>query len=871
MNKPSSGYKIECVIDYNPHLYRGCGSTKYASQMEAQTVWQPQGDGRHGLCRATCGTHGRSLKRCLGGHFDEGAAYSYEDQSCETQSPAWKNWYPTSSGGKIVCSIVYYIDYNRFKYVRQEGVKSPQDVWAVDFWFYTGTCHAVYKRVNGFEYYDSESDKKIANNNNFKEITLEWNYHIKIRIYTVKITDNPDAVDYDYYFDCTPIVVIEHPDLDSPEVYSKNLGNRHYKWTYVTCGVNFQEKVFYQTNTNRFSEEMSFTSKLVTIPPDDTIFVLNEKSPSGYGFTHVKQLRLWHCYNCAHAFRNLDYAANDFNFNAVYHNFDGNTDGRAGPQELFYDQARNITRYGYQEYRLTQAADFPGYTIRYNPGGPVLCDETIYNYYSEVNDRCERHFNLARINDFQLKIQSSRNARYSMDFWFFIENSSELSPGFNIYWENHMSVTLLRDTSNKNTINAICFPQSYRDNVDGKGGQEIIDIYDNALNKDKYAFYQGSSIWSFVRCSVDQTRKRFFINDNIELDLEGEVLYGTTRNYRPFRYFKINNEHYLKFQNAKKNPTRIFIRQVKCYKDYMDYRLMDMKHLKCGDDKYPYNYWYDCRFYPISFCFDLGEQINPNWPCTDSRPCFNCNVDYSCGLVYHHFKETGDNVLSREYHRWKELLRTDVDVYYPTFPDIYMPYFCYDGAGGGNKENCGSSKNACRMKNSTDFFWPNEDGYYIELDTLIKTKKCTDACRPPDGYYTRNYCLIEKKTNNMLNCPYEVTKASLHTYNANNYYDQYECPEEYVRVYYECIDKNIVPYSAMYFSNVYSFPNVVFSAPGSNLGNGEYIDWKDEPRLASYYLEIWMKFDMINYRVENTEIEHYLYAHPHQIIKDPID
>ena len=151
------------------------------------------------------------------------------------------------------------------------------------------------------------------------------------------------------------------------------------------------------------------------------------------------------------------------------------------------------------------------------------------------------------------------------------------------------------------------------------------------------------------------------------------------------------------------------------------------------------------------------------------------------------------------------------------------------------------------------------------------TTKCRDACRPPDGYYTRNYCLIEKKTNNMLNCPYEVTKASLHTYNANNYYDQYECPEEYVRVYYECIDKNIVPYSAMYFSNVYSFPNVVFSAPGSNLGNGEYIDWKKEPRLASYYLEIWMKFDMINYRVENTEIEQYLYAHPHQIIKYPID
>ena len=104
-----------------------------------------------------------------------------------------------------------------------------------------------------------------------------------------------------------------------------------------------------------------------------------------------------------------------------------------------------------------------------------------------------------------------------MDFWFFVENSAELSPGVNLLWEYHMSITLLRDTSNRNTINAICFPQSYRDNVDLLGGQEIIDLYDKALNKDKYAFYQGSSKWNFVRCAVDQTRKRFFVNDNLEL------------------------------------------------------------------------------------------------------------------------------------------------------------------------------------------------------------------------------------------------------------------------------------------------------------------------------------------------------------------
>ena len=75
----------------------------------------------------------------------------------------------------------------------------------------------------------------------------------------------------------------------------------------------------------------------------------------------------------------------------------------------------------------------------------------------------------------------------------------------------------------------------------------------------------------------------------------------------------------------------------------------------------------------------------------------------------------------------------------------------------------------------------------------------------------------------------------------------------------------------MYFSNVYSFPNIIFNAPGKDREKEDYLDWKVEKRLASYYIEIWMKFDTLNYREQITEIHHYLYAHPHQIIKDPVD
>ena len=855
LNKPASGYKIECVNDYNPHFYKGCGS------MEAQTVRYHQGDGYRGLCSACCGSSGWSLVRCLGGH-DDCYGHHEEDQSCETQSPVWKNWYPSiGSGHKIVCSIVYYIDYNRFKYAKVEKVASPQDVWAIDFWFYTGTCHALVKRTGGIIW----GDGKSSNNNNFKEFTMEWNYHIKIRVHAEKKNDVPLDNEYDYYVDCTPIVVLEHPDLNSPEVYTNNLGNAHYKWSFVTCGVNFQEKIFYQTNNNRFSKEIPFTSKLVLIPSASTTFVFNENSPSGYGFTFVHQLRLWHCYNCAHAFRNLDYDKNDKNFNAVYHNFDGRNGGGAGPTVSFSDSA-GVSG----SYTMYQAADFPGYTVRYSYGGPVLCDETLYNYYDEDSNSCQRHYNLARMpEDFEFKIPSSRNARYSMDFWFFVENSSELSPGINILWKYHMSITLLRDTSNKNTINAICFPQSYRDDVDKLGGQDIIDLYDSALNKDKYAFYQGSSMWNFVRCSVDQTRKLFFINDNVQLDLEGEILYGTTRNYRPFRYFKISEYHPLKFQNSHDNPTRIFVRQVKCYRDFMDHRLMDMKYLRCGVNGNTGGDWFNsaCYFWPIAFCFDFNELITANWPCTNTRNCWRCGSVEDCGLVYHIFHEKSDQTITQEIKRYRSLLYYDDDVYYPTFPDIYLPNFCGHGQGGGNKVTCGKTINICHMQNSTDLFWPTTNSKYLNLDTLTQTTTCTDTCRPPDTYYKRSYCLIEKFTNNMLNCEYSASSSQGYT----NYNNNYECKPGYVKVYYECIDENIVPYSAMYFSNFYSFPNIVFSASDKSLETLPYKNWKEESRLASYYVECWIKFDAINYREEITEIEHYLYAHPHQIIKDPID
>ena len=234
LNQPSSGYKVECVVDYNPHLHR-------CSNPESQIVRYHQGDdSNYGLCSGCCSSEA-SPNRCLGGHYNCGG-YDDVDHSCENQTPIWKSYFPTFKDKRIICRRLYYIDYNRFKYARTNNVESPQDVWAIDFWFKTSTNQAAKERN------DNHGFSTTGNNNNFVEFIIEWNYHLRIRVY--KKVESEKESRFSYEVECTPIVVLEHPDLDTPEKITNNIGDRHYRWTFVTCGANFQEKVFYMTNNN---------------------------------------------------------------------------------------------------------------------------------------------------------------------------------------------------------------------------------------------------------------------------------------------------------------------------------------------------------------------------------------------------------------------------------------------------------------------------------------------------------------------------------------------------------------------------------------------------------------------------------------------
>ena len=138
----------------------------------------------------------------------------------------------------------------------------------------------------------------------------------------------------------------------------------------------------------------------------------------------------------------------------------------------------------------------------------------------------------------------------------------------------------------------------------------------------------------------------------------------------------------------------------------------------------------------------------------------------------------------------------------------------------------------------------------LDMDTLELTNDCNGNCRLPDVDPDTNngYCLFKPGQNNLLSCgsTYETSKT------ADLYNKNFECIPGYTKVYFECIKDDLITNSAMFFSNFFSFNNLIYVTPGSpDYEDDDYNAYtgpdNPDPRLVSYYLEIWFKLDKINY------------------------
>ena len=627
-------------------------------------------------------------------------------------------------------------------------------------------------------------------------------------------------------------------------------------WNYISCGVDYvlAKSILYQGNTRSVSYiDMEFEKTISTIPSSSVDFYLNENSPNGYGLTYVRELKLWQCYNCNIATKNFRFSGNNPIFNDVLHNFRGYSSLYKEPK-LFYDSKNS----SYNK-SIYQVSNYIGENIIINdPGGFMQCDENLFQFYNDEDVSCFYLLNMNKVNDISISLPSTRTGRYTMEFWTNIEIVSQLTLGINFYWEKHLSITLITDNTQSSVLNVICFPQAYLDNVDGLESLEIYELLEKSTNSQKLGLVDVSNKWIFVRCAVDMTRKIFYINDPEDNDtlkihnyqtMKSEILYGNTRNYRPFRLFSMPNETLFKIQNHNKVNTRVFLRQLRIYREFIDMNIDNIKFIDLNE--------YLGKFKMLELFIDFGLTTGAYFPCgygsTSYLNCSNKCEEYYCGLYYYIISESGSATKKYEPGWINTTSKT-----YATYPEnIYNPKFCSGGQSGGNEKSCTGTAREWGYYNSSDeYFYPTSDDYYLDLETRNNTDDCEDSeygkCRLPDLTDKRTYCLFNTGDNNLESCESKVSDA-----NFTNFDEGFICPNGFTKVYYECIDNNIIENSALYFSNIYSFNNLVFET--------------SDDEIKSYYLEFWIKFDLIHTPTTITEDEYYFYGYPHIIVRDYTD
>ena len=820
--------KVKCVPDFNPHWVK-------CSSMTINGHYWDQGE-IYGFCIDDCGSD-LHPRKCLGNtcYLGNCTSRSYINGAFEYKTDLFKNFYCTIKSEKdndkntlyrLQSTPLYHFDWNRFSHAEGTNILSPIDTYSIDFWFYTQNFRNVRypkdKFNSGENKYTNSNQKYKTYTHNFDNIVIIWDYHTYVKVYYNRTNGY-------YYAQCIPLYVINHPEYTSTFVNEINLTVSHHSWIHITCGAHLSENATYLSKDDNINQQ--FFIPPITIPTNKNVtLVIDENSPRGYGVTAIGDLRLWKCYSCAQSKKYFDYRKSDISFANALHSFDNRryTGTTYTRNDSFSDQAGNAK--GYIKFQET---DYPGVNILDSVGGYPQCNEYHYNYL--YGSSCYTQFNVARLKEFEIKIPSSRNGRYSMAFWTYIDVSSELASGMNIIWGNHLSITLIKDKSNPNIILGICFPQAYKDKVDGLNGNDIYDLYDKTDNKERADYPDSSGIWIYVRCSVDHTRYLYNMYGTTgDKVLIGDSLYGNVKNHRPFRFFNWKTNYTIKFQNAYQNNARIFLRQVRLFKEFMDSRIDGMKYIEVASSE-------NSHIYPVVFTMDFieNEYINS----------ITYYLKYRINNEYFDF-ETNKIVYLYQRLHWKSDMFPGTQYKdYGTYPDLYVQKFCQAGQTSDGKMTCTGKSVKYGLDNNNHFFFPTSNRTYLNLDTLQVTADCETSCRNADSLPFNAYCLFKPTDNNNVDvCPTSYENAG--TY--DDYKQNFKCKDGYTKVYYECIKNDLVSKSAIYFSGFLSFPSLIF---------------EDSSSSSNYYIEFWFKIDSLNLREENYDNQTYFFAYPHHIIK----
>lgn len=790
---------VECVSDYNPFFDYNCGNNNN-NCFNVDTNDEP-------ACRCGCGcASGQCLRVGTGIAPDYQAVCSRLRETCDNRNRDYlgNQIFFTNGNSQIQCDNDNGLDFNRYQPGEVFGVNSPQNnsSYSIDFWWYSQSYV----------------------NENFDTFTITWRYHTRVQM---------SYNGTNFQVKCWPQAYETKPSNDSTtlDFGTSTVGGGDQTWRYFMCGVDLGVSTFFQTTNNNSNVATSFTKHL-SVPTGTTGLYFKDTSPASMGVVYFRQLRLWDCFTCSLTYWRIQFDATSPLFYNVLHAYTG-----WNPNGTLTDQQNNANG------TLTERLDWHGYNALAYIGGPIWCYETEFEYWNSNTNNCSVLFNLGRLDDIVIVDQpASRVNRWTMEVWAFVEENSNLTNGINLIYNLHVGMTLIRDKSNTSALATLCFPQEYIDDLNGKYGQDVFNLYSNALNAEQDSLDNSSSSWNFFRCAVDLTNEIMYLNDRPEKVLEPEFIFSTIQERRAYRHYAFSQYVDLSVENASLNQTRVFFKQWRIYREYMPQNTMKLKYKDMSN-------YVNLNAWPLVFVADFEPPGAPGQPGGVGADLYFWVVDVD------------GNPASATFQTYTGFTANDTNPTYTSYPNFYMLNLCGVAQTGDGNNNCvnittpaGCNANTvfCLDNNERWWCWNNT---YLDVVNLTCANNCpADFSRMPDSVDDGSYCRLDCVKFNYATCP--ITLANM---NVSTYQDYITCNAGYTRAYYHCLDDSYVEKSAFYFSSLYSFTNMLvdYSAIGTT--------------VTSYYLELWFMIDFLRQTEVLTVDNFYLLAPPHFIKKDSND
>ena len=709
----------------------------------------------------------------------------------------------------IRCGNAFGLDVARFKENSVPNILSPINEFKMEFWFL--------------------SQSYVGNN--FEELSINWDNHLKI-------IASYDRILNQYSIKCYGL---NSEDNEASFSYNLNIDNNN-KWRYVVCGVNIQKNEMYTTDLDRQNQGPNYRKSLITIniPSNDlTTLTIKESSPTNFGVTYIKELRLWDCYDCSSDKAFVIYNKDDDFFKNVIHYFKFED-----PEGLLKDYKNYENGDDNIKVQFETKDDFTGYGLL-NPIPDIPnCNEKGILYYSiKLSKGCDTmiNFNVLKNDIIFDNIPSSRANRYTIDFWFFIENADDFTKGLNVIYQDHITISTYAKNKNENDLIVYCFPQSYRNDLFNVFGDNILNRFNVAQNKVSYTYVDGYSKWNYVRCGYSYDLQKFYINDKPVLDVQGEIFYSNPelkKNEKSFKMF-MNNLSKLIINISKQNFVRIFFQTINIYRDYIPPNI-ETKYIKMKEYIISIT---NNSYYPLLFAVDFPNDYNIIY---DSLKYYITDYEYipKTNQILEKFLLDINDYSYPNYPYYEPFLQCGIGKIYKVDSNN-IPYCDFII----NPPNCNSYNVFCLDNNK--FFWCDKNSY---LD--VNNYQCNSDC--PEGY-TRSsdvikgygMCYIKASDMHYLNYPKNNEDLIM-----GNYENNFQCEDGYTLVNYHCVKNS--SNSALYFNNKYHFSNT--------------IAYFNRLLIKNYYVDFWIMLDMTEtyrYSNENLNIDENRYqlfiAFPHFI------